>query len=54
LESKARLKELNLFFLPRVIETVYKMLRRRGISLDFRFMDEMIFAVVMGLTNLVY
>ena len=54
IESPERRKEINLFVLPRAIETVYLLLKRRGLMFDLSNHGNIIFGIILGLTNYFY
>lgn len=47
LETDHRRKEINLFILPRSIETIYKLLRRRGFIIDLSNYANILFGILL-------
>ena len=54
IETDDRRKEINLFIIPRAIETVYLLLRRRGYIIDLSKSGSILFGIIIGLTNYFY
>ena len=54
METEDRRKEINLFILPRAIETIYQLLRRRGYIIDLSDCGSIMFGLIVGFTNYFY
>jgi hypothetical protein len=54
IESESRRKEINLFILPRTVETIYLLLRRRGYIMDLSNHGNVMFGIILALTNYIY
>lgn len=54
IETEHRRKEINLFIMPRSIETAYNLLRRRGMIFDLSKHGNIMFGILFGLINYFY
>ena len=53
-ETEERRKEINLFVLPRTLETIYMLLKRRGMMFDLSKYGHVLFGILLAFTNYLY
>lgn len=53
-ETEERRKEINLFVLPRTLETIYLLLRRRKMMIDLSSHGHILFGILLAFTNYLY
>jgi hypothetical protein len=54
LEPESRRQEISLFIIPKFLETLFRLLRKRGLAVDVPGWELILFGLAMGIINVYY